>query len=80
MKYLGIGLAPCVACYALYTLKYETHRSWYSWVLSSLVGAVYAFGFVLMCPQLYLNYKLKSVAHLPWKQLSYKVSLRWFAA
>ena len=22
--------------------------------------------------QLYLNYKLKSVAHLPWRQMSYK--------
>jgi hypothetical protein len=51
---------------------YETHKSWYSWVLGSLVGAVYTFGFILMCPQLYLNYKLKSVAHLPWRQMSYK--------
>ncbi len=25
-----------------------------------------------MCPQLYLNYKLQSVAHLPWKMLTYK--------
>ncbi len=25
-----------------------------------------------MCPQLYLNYKLKSVAHLPWRMLTYK--------
>lgn len=33
---------------------------------------MYAFGFMLMCPQLYLNYKLKSVAHLPWRQMSYK--------
>ena len=38
----------------------------YSFVLQSLVGCVYAFGFILMCPQLYLNYKLQSVAHLPW--------------
>lgn len=72
MKYLGLGLLPCVGGYALYTLKYQTHRSWYSWILSSLVGAVYTFGFVLMCPQLYLNYKLKSVAHLPWRQMTYK--------
>ena len=72
MKYLGLGLLPCVGGYAFYTLKYQTHRSWYSWVLSSLVGAVYTFGFVLMCPQLYLNYKLKSVAHLPWRQMTYK--------
>ncbi len=25
-----------------------------------------------MCVQLYLNYKLKSVAHLPWRQMTYK--------
>ena len=72
MKWLSLALLPCVGGYALYTLKYQTHRSWYSWVLSSLVGAVYTFGFVLMCPQLYLNYKLKSVAHLPWRQMTYK--------
>jgi len=58
--------------YSIYALVYETHRSWYSWVLGSLVGAVYTFGFILMCPQLYLNYKLKSVAHLPWRQMTYK--------
>lgn len=41
-------------------------------MLSTLVGAVYTFGFILMCPQLYLNYKLKSVAHLPWRQMTFK--------
>lgn len=25
-----------------------------------------------MCPQLYMNYKLRSVAHLPWRMLTYK--------
>lgn len=72
MKWLSIALVPCVGGYAAYTLLNETHKSWYSWILSSLVGAVYAFGFALMCPQLYLNYKLKSVAHLPWRQMTYK--------
>lgn len=33
---------------------------------------VYAVGFVLMTPQLFLNYKLKSVAHLPWRVLGYR--------
>ena len=36
-------------------------------VLGSLVGAVYTFGFIMMTPQLYINYKLKSVAHMPWR-------------
>ncbi|MES1918445.1 hypothetical protein MHBO_000413 [Bonamia ostreae] len=26
----------------------------------------------MMCPQLYINYKLKSVAHLPWRMMTYK--------
>ena len=51
MKYLSWALYPLIACYAVYALLYETHRSWYSWILNSLVGAVYTFGFILMCPQ-----------------------------
>ncbi|GLC36151.1 hypothetical protein PLESTB_001375000 [Pleodorina starrii] len=72
MRYLSYALYPLVIGYSIYSLMYKTHKSWYSWILSSLVGAVYMFGFILMCPQLYLNYKLKSVAHLPWRQLTYK--------
>jgi hypothetical protein len=37
------------------------------------VNGVYAFGFLFMLPQLFVNYKLKSVAHLPWKAFMYKV-------
>ena len=33
---------------------------------------VYAFGFLFMLPQLFVNYKMKSVAHLPWKAFTYK--------
>ncbi|KAG2483364.1 hypothetical protein HYH03_017763 [Edaphochlamys debaryana] len=72
MRYLSYALYPLVIGYSIYSLFYKSHKSWYSWILSSLVGAVYMFGFILMCPQLYLNYKLKSVAHLPWRQLTYK--------
>ena len=46
--------------------------SWYSWSLSSLANGVYAFGFLFMLPQLFVNYKLKSVAHLPWRSFMYK--------
>jgi hypothetical protein len=52
----------------MYTLLNETPIVILS-ILSSLVGAVYAFGFISSCAQLYLNYKLKSVAHLPWRQI-----------
>lgn len=72
MRYLSWALYPIVAGYAVYSLVYQDHKSWYSWVLKSLVGSVYTFGFILMCPQLYLNYKLKSVAHMPWRMMTYK--------
>ena len=51
MRYLSYALYPCVIGYAIYALLYESHRGWYSWILNSLVGAVYTFGFILMCPQ-----------------------------
>lgn len=72
MRYMSYVLYPLVACYAVYALLYKSHKSWYNWILNSLVSAVYMFGFILMVPQLYLNYKLKSVAHLPWRQMTYK--------
>ena len=33
---------------------------------------MYTFGFIMMTPQLFINYKLKSVAHLPWRVFAYK--------
>ncbi|KAL6072918.1 Cleft lip and palate transmembrane protein 1 like protein, variant 2 [Balamuthia mandrillaris] len=72
MQWLSYVLYPLVACYAVYSLMYQTHKSWYSWILSSLTGAIYTFGFIMMTPQLFINYKLKSVAHMPWKTFMYK--------
>ncbi|XP_039016782.1 cleft lip and palate transmembrane protein 1 homolog [Hibiscus syriacus] len=72
MKYLSYVLFFLVICFSIYSLMYERHKSWYSWILSSLTSCVYMFGFIMMCPQLFINYKLKSVAHLPWRQMTYK--------
>ncbi|KAM0940210.1 hypothetical protein DsansV1_C19g0161481 [Dioscorea sansibarensis] len=72
MKYLSYVLFFLVACSSIYSLMYKEHKSWYSWILSSLTSCVYMFGFIMMCPQLFINYKLKSVAHLPWRQMTYK--------
>lgn len=72
MKYLSYVLFFLVVCFSIYSLMYERHKSWYSWILSSMTSCVYMFGFVMMCPQLFINYKLKSVAHLPWRQMTYK--------
>ncbi|CAJ1931806.1 unnamed protein product [Cylindrotheca closterium] len=65
-------LVPLVVGYALYSFVSEEHSGWYSWFITTASSAVYALGFALMCPQLFLNYKLKSVAHLPWTVLCYK--------
>jgi len=72
MKYLYYSLYPIVIGYAIYSLYFENHKSWYSWIVGSLAGCVYTFGFIMMTPQLFINYKLKSVAHLPWRTFVYK--------
>lgn len=72
-KYLGWACVPLMVGYAVYSLVYESHRNWYSWCLATAVGFVYTFGFITMTPQLFINYKLKSVAHMPWKTFMYKV-------
>jgi len=71
-RHLLRAVVPLVIGYSVYSLLYREHASWYSWALGSLVSFIYTFGFVLMTPQLYINYKLKSVAHLPWRVMVYK--------
>ena len=65
-------IAPLLAGYSAYSLVTGTHKGWYSWIVSSCVGFIYAFGFVMMTPQLYINYRLESVEHLPWRAMVYK--------
>jgi hypothetical protein len=72
MTYLTYAIFPLVAGYSIYSFMYEEHKSVYSWLIGSLAGAVYTFGFIMMTPQLFINYKLKSVAHLPWRTFVYK--------
>ncbi|PLW17605.1 hypothetical protein PCASD_17648 [Puccinia coronata f. sp. avenae] len=55
-----------------FRLLYHEHRGWYSFTISTLSSFVYAFGFIELVPQLVINYKLKSVAHMPMKAMMYK--------
>ncbi|KAG9070393.1 hypothetical protein KI688_009730 [Linnemannia hyalina] len=71
-KYLTYAAFPLLGGYAIYSLMYEEHKSWYSFVVGTLVGFVYTFGFIKMTPQLFINYKLKSVAHMPFRTMMYK--------
>jgi hypothetical protein len=65
-------LAPLVLGAALRSLLLEPHGSWLDWALGGAVAATYSFGFALMTPQLWVNYRLRSVAQLPWAVLSYR--------
>lgn len=58
-RYLYLIAIPLLAAYAVYSLVYESHKSWYSFVITTLVGSVYAYGFLMMVPSLYINYRLK---------------------
>jgi len=71
-KYLYMIAVPLLIAYAVYSLVYDTHKSWYSFIITTLVGSVYAYGFLMMVPSLYINYRLKSVAHMPAKAMTYK--------
>lgn len=71
-KYLSWVCFPLLACYSAYALLYLEHKGWYSFVLGLFYGYLLTFGFIMMTPQLFINYKLKSIAHLPWRMLTYK--------
>lgn len=45
-RYVSYGAIPCLAGYTIYSLLYETHRGWYSFIISTLTSFVYMFGFV----------------------------------
>jgi hypothetical protein len=47
-KYMGMIAVPLLLAYAAYSLMYETHKSWYSFIITTLVGSVYAYGFLMM--------------------------------
>lgn len=72
IKFMSKLLLPLAVSFSVKSLVCDQHPGWYSWAVASLTGCVYTFGFVLMTPQLYINYRLKSVAHLPWRFLCYR--------
>ena len=71
MNYL---LVPLMAIYLVYALNKRNWviRHYYRFILETAVAFIALFGFILMTPQLYINYKLKSVDHLNWRGLIYR--------
>jgi hypothetical protein len=45
-RYVSYVALPALAIYTVYSLVYETHRGWYSFIVSTLTSFVYMFGFV----------------------------------
>ncbi|KIJ56616.1 hypothetical protein M422DRAFT_62579 [Sphaerobolus stellatus SS14] len=71
-RYVSYVAIPLLGGYSIYSLMYESHRGWYSFTISTLTSFVYMFGFAQLIPQLIINYKLKSVAHMPMKAMVFK--------
>jgi hypothetical protein len=42
------GGIPLLLAYAGYSLLYDVHKSWYSYIVTTLVGFVYFWGFLMM--------------------------------
>lgn len=45
-RYVSYVTIPTLLAYSVYSLIYETHRGWYSFIISTLTSFVYMFGFV----------------------------------
>ncbi|XP_077431317.1 lipid scramblase CLPTM1L-like [Vanacampus margaritifer] len=70
--YLSYLIYPLCISGAIFSLAYLRQKSYFSWMLNSLVTGVYAFGFLSMAPQLFINHKLRSVNHLQGAVLMYR--------
>lgn len=45
-RYVSYVAIPLLAGYTIYSLLYNTHKGWYSFIISTLTSFVYMFGFV----------------------------------
>lgn len=72
MRYLVYIMIPVLIGYSVYSAVFNSHKSWYSFFINVQVQFIYFFGFVMMTPQIFINYKMKSVGQLPWRTFVYK--------
>lgn len=50
MKYMTWAMIPLIIGYTIYSVMYNEHKGWYSFILNTLVGSIYTFGFIQMTP------------------------------
>lgn len=65
-------ILPLILGYAGWQLVYQCFPSWTSYLIRTSAATAHGVAFVFMTPQLFINYRKKSVAHLPWKMFVYK--------
>jgi hypothetical protein len=46
MRYMSYALFPLIVGYTIYSVVYNEHKGWYSFVINTLVGSIYTFGFI----------------------------------
>uniref|UniRef100_A0A8C7ZWB2 Lipid scramblase CLPTM1L n=1 Tax=Oryzias sinensis TaxID=183150 RepID=A0A8C7ZWB2_9TELE len=63
-RYLSYLVYPLCISGAVFSLVYLRKRNYYSWLINSLVTGVYAFGFLSMAPQLFINHKVRPTRRL----------------
>lgn len=71
-RFMSMVLMPILLGYSIYSFYYRGQISMYSFLLKTLVSFIYAIGFINMTPQIYINYKFKSVERMPWKAMIYQ--------
>ena len=58
-KYLSWLLFPLLGGYSVYSLFYNEHKGWYSFVLSIMYGFLLTFGKLALC-QIEYNYQIRT--------------------
>ncbi|KAJ2709995.1 Cleft lip and palate transmembrane protein 1 like protein [Coemansia spiralis] len=73
--YMARVCVPLMVAYAAYSLVYQKHESYVSWLINISLVTVYSLEFIGMWPQLLINHKLKTVEMLPLTALLYRFLL-----
>ena len=77
-RYVSYVAIPLLAGYTIYSLLYQTHRGWYSFVISTLTSFVYMFGFVsLLETNRFLKLRRNPFRPNSFHNWSSITSLRW---
>ena len=76
VKYLLFPIGVIYLGYRIYYYSDNIIKNNWKSIVIFIIEYIYfllnVFGFILLTPQIYLNYKLKSVEHLPLKAMTYK--------